>query len=311
MRISIRSWWVLTAVLGVAGAVAAPVKTAKELKSELLEGTAASAIKPPGPTERVELTQLQASGSVDLATGKVQRNLLIQGKLVVEDPARVVGVTSQMSITQIQDENGRDLLKDIPERRAQPALGDNRRYMSTSWTRQRGRDLPIHVNAWINSIRAMPRKLARVKGHVYILIASRGAAVEVQPVRPGGLVELAHGLSIQITKMHKEKSRVDVEFNFDTELPNPFFSVSTQVPFVSSVTLLDEKGRKSTSSGWSVQKRRRDNDPDGPGGQAVIRFTVAEPFEPAALKFEIVTAVEERRVDFHAENLPSPLKAED
>jgi hypothetical protein len=287
---------------------AAPTGEARK-PGDLLKPPVAPPVASPTAAERVELTQLQATGSVDLATGKMQRNLLIQGKLVVADVTKVVGVTPQIVVTKLTDDKGRDLLKDLPERRGGAMAGRN--FMSTAWVRQRGRDLPIHVNAWVNGLKSMPPSLGQIKGHVFALVSVRGGPVEIQPVRPGGLVEIAHGLSIQILRTKQEGAILSVEFSFDSDLTNPFFVASPQTPFVSGVALVDDQGHAATSNGWSTQRRRPAGDGKGPGGEGLLRFTLAPERQPKLLRIDVVTAVEERRIEFQASDLPSPLKADD
>ena len=128
-------------------------------------------------------------------------------------------------------------------------------------------------------------------------------------MRAGGLIDLTNGFVLQIKQVTRASGRLKIVFSYEADQANPFFNVNMKPPFVSAVELVDDKEQVLSRGSWSNGTSR-----SAEGvvkGTATVQFTLAADRQPAVLKLEVVTEIEDRAVDFEVKDVKIPIHPDD
>ena len=251
-----------------------------------------------------EVSLLHATSTRNLKTGDVQRTFIVQVDLNVPEGVDAVGLSHQIELSELKGAQGEDLLA-AWRRTGQLVFAGPRHYGAIAPHRQGGRRGSVSLSTSLNGLPYIPPRFETVRGKAFVLLATRRVARELTPLSQGSLLELTPSLSLQILRIKHEGQNVEVQFAYDADQPSPFFSPSAVPPFIESVRLVDDQGGEVAGHGGAPQQQEARGGLFQGRGQLV--FALPEGRKPASLKFDVVTEMQEREVEFVARDVPMPV----
>lgn len=268
----------------------------------------------PGSTRKAEtaqphaeVTQIEVSVSMNLATGHAYRNISVGGQLFVPDGVDVVGISHRVQLTTLTDGSGADLLQEW--RKGPQAFFESQRYYAAIADFRDNNEpySPMPIMASVNNLGALPDRFGLLQGTAWVLVATRRAEREIRPVEPGNLVELTPSLALRITKVRREPNTLELTMEYEAEDSDPFFNPNIPAPIIDAVVLMDHLGTPLVRKRWGVQRQGVNGALFT--GQAQATFELPEGREPGYLRLQVVTETQERRVEFSARDIKLPIEA--
>jgi hypothetical protein len=257
-------------------------------------------VDPPLPT--ITLSRLNVQGSVDLQTRQVRHSINIYGQLEVPPDSNIIAMMHQLEFRQIIDENGNNILDQIP-----PAAAAARRRVSRFFSPlQPDRTSPMMISGDLPDLLHLPANIAAIRGHAYVMVARKQFTQDIEPIAPTPQIDLGPGFMIQITQVTREPAQLVVEFKFESEHPNPFFSASTAGPFIASANMINDQGASARNHGWSSSTNRLLRGVTQ--GTGKMMFPLPPERKARLLKLHVVTQAQELPIPFEITDVPLPFK---
>jgi hypothetical protein len=239
----------------------------------------------------LQWTNLNATLSVDLRTGAVQRNLSLSGQLQFPaDRSYAAYIVQPESVT---DASGRKLME------AKPSRWSTR---SSSPPIQRlqmgpGQGGTQGVSLSLNNLRGQPSAIRSIRGSIHLLQVTAQREVDL-PLEPGEQwTDIAEGVKVRVEKVQKQSQNFTVQYEFSGTDPQAMMELDSS-PFVMMGLPLDAEGKPLPLRSPPYHYNSGSN-------RATVRFYMSsEKAEPKQLRLVLATETAERELEFDLTDLP-------
>lgn len=239
----------------------------------------------------LQWTNLNATLSVDLRTGAVQRNLSLSGQLQFPpNRSYAAYIVEPESVT---GADGHKLME------ARPSRWSTR---STNPPIQRlqmgpGQGGTQGVSISLNNLRGQPSAIRSIRGTVHLLEVTAQREVDM-PLEPGEQwIEIAEGVKVRVEKVLKQSQNFTVQYEFSGTDPQAMMALDSP-PFVMMGLPLDAEGKPLPLRSPPYHYNSGTN-------RATVRFYMSsEKAEPSRLRLVLATGTTERELEFDLTDLP-------
>jgi len=261
-------------------------------------------------------TSLNKNAQVDLRSGQTTYNLSFSGQMTFPNDTRIVGVASQVVLTEGTDEDGNNLLPTRPDivdaMNGDAQVAPNLNYNPLS-RYSGGNGAPsFSFSAYMNNMPRDPGELSKLSGYVALRVATDIREVELPLEQTAGFERLVPGLSARVQQVSRRASgdttHLDLTLWFvrPDDPPQQYVQMD-KAPLVVRVDVLDAAGDPIQAAGNSYHSRSISEN-----GESRYVFHMQNNYrfpatmDPKRIRLVIAERVVDRPKRFSHANVPMP-----